>query len=297
MKLSLGPLLYFWDRDTALDFYARAADSPVDIVYLGETVCSKRRALKLEDWLEIGRRFADAGKEAVLSTLTLVEAESELSGMRHIVDNGRFAVEANDLAAVNMAEGRVPFVVGPHVNVYNGRALAGLVRAGARRWVPPFELSRESLRTLLAARPAGMEIEMFAFGRLPLAFSARCFTARAHNLPKDDCQFRCADHADGMPLSTREGQPFLTLNGIQTQSAGTYNLIEEMPQLAALGVDALRLSPQSRGMFEVIAAFRAVLDGGIDPAAARARIAPYLSAGSCNGYWYGRPGMDLALEG
>jgi collagenase-like PrtC family protease len=43
-----------------------------------------------------------------------------------------------------------------------------------------------------------METELFGYGRLPLAFSARCFTARHYNLQKDDCQFRCLDHPDGL---------------------------------------------------------------------------------------------------
>jgi collagenase-like PrtC family protease len=46
-----------------------------------------------------------------------------------------------------------------------------------------------------------METEVFAYGRLPLAFSARCFTARHFNLQKDTCEFRCLEFADGMPCS------------------------------------------------------------------------------------------------
>src|SRR3989344_5508666 len=161
MKLSLGPIPYFWPRERVLDFYARVAEAPVDIVYLGETVCSKRRALRLPDWLDMAGRLTAAGKEAVLSTLTLIEAESEVSYMRTIVENGRYPVEANDMAAVNMLAGAAPFVVGPHVNVYNGRALDLMARIGARRWVMPMELDRETLAALQSKRPAGLETEVF----------------------------------------------------------------------------------------------------------------------------------------
>ena len=292
MRISLGPIPYFWERERVFDFYAHVLEAPVDIVYLGETVCSKRRALRLPDWLNIAERLTADGKEAVLSTLTLIEAESEAAYMRTIAENGRFAVEANDMAAVNMLEGATPFVVGPHINVYNSGTLALMACAGAKRWVMPMELDRNSLAAIQAQRPAGMETEVFVFGRLPLAFSARCFTARAHNLSKDECGFRCADYPDGMTLRTREGQSFLSLNGIQVQSGETYNLVNEISELRALGVDVLRLAPQAQGMFEIVDAFRSVMDGHRESSAVAAILKPYQVYGSCDGYWYGAPGMN-----
>ena len=159
MKLSLGPILYFWDRDAVFDFYARVGDAPVDIVYLGEVVCAKRRALRSEDWLRIAEELESAGKEVVFSTLALIEAESELGGMRRLCDNRRFPVEANDMGAVNLLAGRTRFVAGPHLNIYNAGTLALLAAAGARRWVMPVELGRDLLAPLQATRPAGMETE------------------------------------------------------------------------------------------------------------------------------------------
>jgi len=293
MKLSLGPILYYWERDRVLDFYAQAAGWPVDIVYLGEVVCSKRRALRPNDWLAVAEQLALAGKEVVLSTLALIEAESELGALRRTVGNGRFPVEANDVAALNMlsAAAGTRFVAGPYLNVYNGETLTLLRELGACRWVLPVEQSRDMLAPLQACRPDGMETEVQVFGRLPLALSARCFTARAHRLPKDDCEFRCLDYPDGLALTTREGKRFLTLNGIQTQSGSSCNLAGALPELRRLGVEVARLSPQSQDMDKIVQLFRAALDGEAGEMQTERAISAYLPEGVCNGYWHGEPGM------
>lgn len=295
MRLSLGPLAYFWPRAAVFDFYERAATWPVDIVYLGEVVCSKRRELKLDDWLAIAENLAAAGKEVVLSTLTLIEAASELSVVKRICANGRFLVEANDMGAVNLLSGRARFVAGPHLNLYNATALRLLAEDGACRWVPPVEISGASLGAILRERPEGMETEVLAFGRLPLAHSARCFTARAHNLPKDDCQLRCYEYADGLPLATQEGRPFLILNGIQVQSAETGCLLGHLPEMRDFGLDVLRLMPQVAGMEEVVRVFHATLAAEITATQALASLVPFLPAGAAEGYWRGAPGTRAAV--
>ena len=317
MNLSLGPLLYYWSRDDVLAFYDEAKHWPVARVYLGESVCSRRHLLRLPDWLDLAEQLAAAGKEVVLSSQTLIESESDLKTLRRIVADGRFQVEANEWGAVRLlSEAGVPFVAGPTLNVYNPETLDVLAGLGAQRWLPPVEMSRDALASLLQRTPSphpsplpqagegdavslrdvhlnDMETEVFAYGKLPLAYSARCFTARHYNLPKDDCQFRCLDHPDGLPLSTREGEPFLTLNGIQTQSAGVYNLIGELPALRKLGVVCLRLSPQSRHMGRVVEAFQAALAGDTHAADTLTHILP---GPPVDGYWHGRAGLDYGME-
>jgi collagenase-like PrtC family protease len=294
-KLSLGPLLYYWPRETILTFYENMMQTPIDIIYLGETVCSKRRMLRTQEWIELAERLEQAGKQVVLSTLALLEAESELSTLHRLCENGRFLVEANDMAAVHLLSSKqVPFITGPTINIYNTRTLKILASMGLKRWVMPVELSRATLADILAEQATAdwsVETEVFAYGRLPLAFSARCFTARAHNLPKDDCQFRCLDYPDGLLLATREEQSFLVLNGIQTQSALTFNLLGFLDDFINLGVEVLRINPQSHHTENIIHLFQACLQKIQPVAEAQEKLQKIMPVGACNGYWLGQAGM------
>jgi Collagenase and related proteases len=282
MRLTLGPLQYFWPRDTVYAFYREAAQWPLDVIYLGETVCSKRRELRTRDWIELAHELADTGREVVLSSLALLEAESELSALRRLVENGRLRVEANDMSAVQLLRERgLPFVGGPALNVYNHSTLRLLQQDGLQRLVLGVEFGRATIEELRAHTDPLPELEVAGWGRLPLAYSARCFTARALDLAKDDCGFRCIEHPDGLPLTSRDGTPFLTVNGIQVQTSGACDLGPELDELRAAGVDLVRLYPQREGMAEIVTRFRRALD--------EAGTLP--RHGEENGYWRGTAGM------
>ena len=287
--------MYYWPRATVLDFYQAIAATPIDIVYLGEAVCSRRHELRASDWLALARVLRDAGKEVVLSTQILIESGSDVTAMRKIAHNAEFMVEANDMGAVRCLQGKAPFVGGPHLNIDGVDTLSLLAELGMMRWVMPLEMGQGDLAVMQRHRPAQLQTEIFAYGRMPLAFSARCFTARFRDLPKDDCQFSCIDHPDGLLMQTREHQDFLVLNGIQTQSALVYNLVDQLDAMRALGVEVARISPQANRTVRVVELFDAVRRGDMPGSQAMRTMQDLMPDRACNGYWHARPGLDLVM--
>ena len=274
MKISLGPLQYCWGKQKVNTFYEQVAQSNIPLVYLGETVCSRRRQLKFADYLALAQMLRESGKQVVLSTLALLEAPSEYTELQKHVDNGEFMIEANDMGAVQAAKERnLPFVCGPTVNNYNFATLKKLQQWGMQRFVMPIELSKEWLTHVIEAeKPTPFEVEVFGHGYLPLAHSARCFTARQQGLQKDDCQIVCLANPKGLLAQTMDDQPLLRLNGIQTQSASLIDLSSEVEQMKLMGVDYFRVSPNSLQSIEI--AEQILSQPTTDKTIA------------CNGYWH-----------
>lgn len=291
-ELTLGPVLFNWPADRWRDFYFRIADeAPIDAVYLGEVVCSKRAPFFEPFFDEVTERLATAGKQVVLSTLAEVVLRHDRQLVEKISSVEDLLVEANDGSALLHLRGR-DHHVGPYINVYNERTARFLAHGGARNFCLPPEMPAAGIRALCAATAdLDASIEVQVFGRVQLALSARCYHARAHGRSRDSCQFVCERDPDGLDLHTLEGRPFLTVNGIQTLSYDYLNLVNELSELRGSGVNRFRLSPHDCDMMEVIAAFRAVLDKRIDAAEAALRLESLrLQAPFANGFYYGKPG-------
>jgi O2-independent ubiquinone biosynthesis protein UbiV len=268
--LTLGPVLFNWDADRLRSFYQGIAEnSKFDRVHLGEVVCGKRMPFTDAVWPDAIERLEAAGKEVVLSTLSSPASQRERKTVADLCRDDRLA-EMNDVTALPARAGR-PFVVGPLVNVYNERAAQFFAARGAVTLCPPVELPLTSVAVIAKACP-DLEIEMFAFGRLPLALSSRCYHARLHGLHKDSCQFVCEQDADGLAVDTIDGQKFLAVNGVQTLSQGVQAYCPTAEEAASFGIRRLRISPHTADMCAVSAIYRDLLDGVLEPAEARSRL-------------------------
>jgi len=290
MKYALGSVLYYWPKTEIEEFYRQAVNSSAEIIYLGESVCTKRREMKVGDWLTLAQEIARSGKQVVISTLALLQAPSELNELKRYVENGEFLIEANDLGTVNMAAERgLPFVAGHALNCYNAYTLRLLHRQGMVRWCMPVELSRDWLANLLVQCDElgfrhQFEVEVLSYGHLPLAYSARCFTARSENRGKDECETCCIRYPQGRMMRSQEEQQVFVLNGIQTMSGYCYNLGNELQSMQGR-VDIVRLSPQSAETLALIDSFRANEQG--------AQPLVLADKADCNGYWRRVAGLEL----
>lgn len=266
VKLALGPVLFNWTPEKWRDFYFRMADeAPVDIVYVGEVVCSKRTPLFAEVFPDVLDRLKKAKKEAVISTLAMVMNRREANAMREIARDRTLTIEANDVSALPPLNGR-SHVIGPYINVYNEETLQYLAEHGARRICLTPELPFPAAKILAEkGREHKTDIEVQVFGRMSLALSARCYHARAHKLTKDNCRFVCGKDPDGMALRTLDNQPFLAVNGIQTLSDRYLDLADKMEEMQAAGIHHFRLSPQDCDMVQIAHYYRAVADGKEPP--------------------------------
>ena len=272
--LVMGPVLFNWPVETWADFHARIADeADVDRVHVGEVVCSKREPFYADRLPEVIERYARAGKQVVVDTLALVTLKRERQIVADLAALDGVEIEINDFSPfAHLAPGR-RFAVSPLVNVYDEGTLGVLAARGAWSVCLPPELPIACVETLAAeGRRLGVEMQVFAFGRLPLAISGRCYHARIHGLAKDSCQFVCNKDPDGLAVDTLDGERFLAINGVQTMSDTCVTVLDECERLTAAGVSSFRLSPQACDMVAIARIFRDRIAGRIDAEEARAAI-------------------------
>jgi collagenase-like PrtC family protease len=295
MQLTLGPVLFNWNPDQWRDFYFRIAEeAPVDTVVVGEIVCSKRSPFIADQIPTVIERLVACGKRVLLGSLTLMSLPRERRQMAELAETKDFMMEVNDLSCLGMIGGR-PFAVGPFVNIYNEAAAAYFASRGAERICLPPELPLPSIREIAAALPE-VAFEVFSFGRVPLAISARCYHARLNKLSKDNCRFVCDRDPDGLAVLTLDNEPFLAMNGVQTLSYACTSLLGEIEDLAAAGVRALRLSPQHCDMVAIAKAFRSVIDGKDSAAEAARALSQIYPIPITNGFLYGKPGSTFTVN-
>jgi len=294
MELTLGPVLFEWKRDELVRFYEEVAGMDIDVVYLGEVVCTRKLSLRFDDIERIAGMLTDSGKKVVLSSLAVISNEEELEFTRRLAAFP-YAIEANDMSVLNIADpSKREVLAGPHITAYNAPSVEFLKEIGVKHVTFPVELPRESVAHCISA--TGIEGEVFVHGKVPLAFSWRCYTSRAFGLGKTNCQHHCTRYPDGMELKTMDSEPLFTANGTTLLSADTYTLVESVEDLETIGVKSLRISPQYRGTAKVVEVFRRTMRGEIGAVSALEELKSASGEGFCNGWYMGGAGKDYIAK-
>ena len=296
IALTLGPVFFHWSSDRLQDFYRRIADeAPLERVHVGEVVCGKRMPFSDPAWPVIIERLERGGKQVVLSTLAAPATVRERRSIEDLCGDERL-VEINDVSGLRSRSGK-PFVTGPFLNVYNEASAQFLIQLGAQTICPPVELPFAAIGILSSKCPEA-QFEIFAFGRLPLALSGRCYHARIHRLHKDSCQFTCEKDPDGLSVDTLDDQQFLAVNGVQTLSNQVQAFCPSPDALVSVGMRRLRLSPQTCDMVEVARIYRRLADGKDEPEGARFALSCLdLPGALVDGYAHAKPGWQVTALG
>ena len=256
-------------------------------------------------------RTAHAARAAVHVTLnTLMDADDidALPGyLEALADAGVDAFIVSDLGAFSLAQRHAPDValhVSTQASVANAAAARRWHDMGAARVVCAREMSIQEIARLRADAPRELEIEAFAHGAMCVAVSGRCLlsaamTGRSGN--KGHCSQSCR-WSYALVEEKRPGEYF----PIEEDARGSFVLnaqdlcmIEHLDDLAAAGVDSIKLEGRNKKAFyvaTVVHAYRAVLDGA-DPASVMDDLLAISHRPYGTGFYYGQPNQTPERDG
>ncbi|MGI6737731.1 MAG: peptidase U32 family protein [Anaerovoracaceae bacterium] len=198
----------------------------------------------------------------------LAPLEDYLRGLRPL---GLDAVLVSDPAVLELVREQLPGVrihLSTQANAVNCGAVRFWQRQGISRVVLARELSLEEIAEIRRRVPAEVELEAFVQGAMCVSYSGRCLlssflTGRDAN--RGDCAQPCRWRYH-LVEAQRPGEYY----PIEEDDRGTYLLnardlcmLEHIPDLAAAGIDALKIEGRMKSVFYVacaVGAYRRALD-------------------------------------
>ena len=284
-----------------------------DAVYLAcDRFGMRQRAenFALADIPDAVRLAHDAGAAVHVTLNTLMDADDidALPGyLEALADAGVDAFIVSDLGAFTLAQEHAPGValhVSTQASVANAAAARRWHDMGAARVVCAREMGIEDIARLRAEAPRELEIEAFAHGAMCVAVSGRCLlsaamTGRSGN--KGHCSQSCR-WSYALVEEKRPGEYFPIEEGVRGSfvlNAQDLCMIDHLDDLAAAGVDSIKLEGRNKKAFyvaTVVHAYRAVLDGA-DPASVHDDLLAISHRPYGTGFYYGQPNQTPERDG
>lgn len=274
-----------------------------DAVYLAtERFGMRRRATNFRDEdLPQAVAYAHERGVAVHLACNVVVHDGDLDALASHLERAQAAgVDAcivGDLGALRLARRHAPNVavhVSTQASVSNAEAALTWYELGARRIVCAREMSVEQIASMHRKLPDDLELEVFAHGSMCMAYAGRCMisdylTGRSAN--QGNCTQPCR-WAWSLREPSRPDREF----AVEEDEEATYlfnsrdlNMLEHLDDLAAAGVDSIKIEGRGRGAFyaaTVTGAYRRVLDGE-DPRAVTRELETFSHHPYSTGFFYG----------
>ena len=275
-----------------------------DAVYLGDIYCRIYEANfleQLDDLREGLRILQDRGKRAYVTTyaaprndfLPKVHKMLEVSA-----EAGAQAVEVHNLGILKIAHDefpQLPVHMGGFANLYTGPGAEVLRGFGAVRFTPNYELSLDEINEITAE--CGAPMELLVHGKMPLGISDYCFLLDYEEKWGVKCPDLCQKE-----LFLKQGDWAMKSVGKGILSGKDVCMLEHLPRLLHEGhrnfrIETVSESPAYRR--EVGAVYRAALERAANGDAEVDEgwwetIRRHARIGLCNGFYFGRSGMDYA---
>ncbi|MGE5345653.1 MAG: peptidase U32 family protein [Acidithiobacillales bacterium] len=275
-----------------------------DGVYLGDITCRLYESNFLEQLgdLEEGIHILrDQGKRAWVTTYAAPRNDF-LPKVRRMLEaassGGAEAVEVHNLGILRIAREefpQLPVHIGGFANLYTAAGAEVLRGYGAVRLTPNYELSLDEIGEITAA--CGIPMELLVHGKMPLGVSDYCFLLEYEEKWGIKCPDLCQKE-----LFLKQGNWAMKSLGKGVLSGKDVCMLEHLPRLLAAGhrhfrIEAVSETPEYRR--EVASVYRAALDraasgdGAVDEAWWET-LRRHARIGFCNGFYFGRSGMDYA---
>jgi U32 family peptidase len=275
-----------------------------DGVYLGDIYCRiyERNFLEqLDDLKEALHILKDQGKRAYVTTYAAPRNDF-LPSVRKMLnasaEAGAQAVEVHNVGILRIAHEEFPELpvhIGGFANVYTAAGIEVLREFGAVRFTPNYELSLDEINEITTS--CGSPMELLVHGKLPLGISDYCFLLEY----EEKWGIRCPDLCQ-KELFLKQGDWAMKSVGKGILSGKDVCMLEHLPRLLAEGHRFFRIETHSETPAyrrEVAAVYRAALERAVSGDERLDEtwwetIRRHSRVGLCNGFYFGRSGMDYA---
>lgn len=234
-----------------------------DAVYLAGTQFGMRSASKnfTQDELRAAVEKAHNKGSRVFITCNTLPRSKELDElpefMKFAQDCGADAFIIADLGVMELAAKYAPKVerhVSTQTGVVNYKTAEVLYNMGAKRVVLARELTLEEITEIRAKIPKELELEVFVHGSMCVSFSGRCLISNyltGRDANHGDCAQPCRwkyylyeEHRDGQFFPVEESE-----EGTFLYNSRDLCMIEHIPELAAAGVDSLKIEGRAKSAY------------------------------------------------